>query len=96
MSNPGSMGDVIFADTVASISASAGVVKLNLVRTEEPTKEGEEARVVPAGRLVIPLPGFLYAVSIVEGFVNKEEFQKLIKSYQEAGMLPSSDGDAES
>ena len=83
--------DVIFIDTIESVASASGVIKLNLVRAVEPTEEGEEPQIVPAGRLVMPLPGFIYAVSVIEGFLNKEEVRKLIKAYQELEMLPGDD-----
>ena len=49
--------DVVFVDTIESVTSASGVIKLNLVRTVEPTQEGEEPQIVPAGRLVMPLPG---------------------------------------
>ena len=85
--------DVIFIDTIESVTSASGVIKLNLVRTVEPTREGEEPQIVPAGRLVMPLPGFVYAVSMIEGFLNKEEVQKLLKAYQDLEMLPRDDTD---
>ena len=85
--------DVVFVDTIESVTSASGVIKLNLVRTVEPTQEGEEPQIVPAGRLVMPLPGFVYAVSVIEGFLNKEEVQKLLKAYQGLEMLPRDDTD---
>lgn len=79
----------IYVDTIESITSSSGIIKLNLVRTKEAVKEGEEAQILSAGQLIMPLAGFLYAMSIMQSFGQSKEVQELISKYQELGFVPS-------
>ena len=85
-----SSSDVIYVDTIESVASSSGVVKLNLVRTKEAIKEGEEVQILPAGQIVMTLTGFLYAMSIMQGFLQTQDMQDLISKYTELGFIPSS------
>ena len=40
----------------------------------------------------MPLPGFLYACSVIQSFMQDDKMQATVQKYREAGFLPDGEG----
>ena len=82
----------IFAETVSAVNFSNGVVRLffsghdveGLLNPDDSGSSNPETRFC----VTMPLPGFLYAISVVQGFVENEKFQDIVRRSVEAGFIP--------
>ena len=81
-----------FVETLSAVNCSNGVVRLFFVgQNLEQLSNGEQGENPSAELrkcLTMPLPGFLYAVSVVQNFLDDDKMKDLIRRYQDAGMLP--------
>lgn len=89
-----------YAETVSAVNFSNGVVRLFFA--------GQDLEVLAAGEssgepkaetrfcVVLPLPGFLYALSVVQSFVENDRFKEVVDKATVAGLLPqNSDSSAQ-
>ncbi len=83
-----------FVETVQAVNYSNGVVKmfllgqdlLHLSKGLDPEEQKSELREV----IAMPLPGFLYACSVIQNFMQDEKMQAIIQKYKDVGFLPES------
>ena len=85
--------EMIYADTVIGINFNNGVVKLMLANQdltkniEDEEGEPEEIQMKTSNAISMPLPGFLYMVSVIETLLKDPKMTDTIKKYTEAGIL---------
>ncbi len=89
----------IYADTVSAINFNNGMVRMYLVDLDpvEMSKEGADpSKIEPRlkDQIIMPLPGFLYMVSIIKNLVDDPKVQKMVEKYVELGLLPPVDTQA--
>ncbi|RED53220.1 hypothetical protein [Aestuariispira insulae] len=81
-----------FVETLSAVNCSNGVVRLFFVGQDLEAVSSGEMGENPTPELrkcvTMPLPGFLYAVSVVQNFLEDDKMKELIQRYQDAGMLP--------
>ena len=82
----------IFAETVSAVNFSNGVVRIFFAGQDlDHLASGQDiSEAQPQNRFCVTmtLPGFLYAMSVVQGFVENEKFQSVVQRSVEAGFLP--------
>ncbi|MEM6460914.1 MAG: hypothetical protein AAF724_03270 [Pseudomonadota bacterium] len=86
------MKNVEYVDTLGAVQMNNGVVRLYFV-SQDPSllSQGiEPSKVQPelANCVAMPLPGFLYAMSVINNFIGDERMQKMLQSAQDSGSLP--------
>lgn len=88
----------VYAETVSAINFNNGVVRMFLV-DQDPSalaeKNVDPSKITPRlkQQVIMPLPGFLYMVSIIRGLMEDPKMQEVVKKYVELGLLPkASDG----
>lgn len=84
----------IFVDTVSAINVNNGIVKIHLVAqsTEQQNisnSDTDETKFDDVGQITMPLNGFLYMLSVIEGLMQDDKMKDMIKRFQQAGILPS-------
>ncbi|RED45755.1 peptide chain release factor 1 [Aestuariispira insulae] len=81
-----------FVETLSAVNCANGVVRLFFVGQDlEKLASGEQDETTPPEIrqcVTMPLPGFLYAVSVMRNFLEDEKLQALLQQYQDAGLLP--------
>lgn len=83
--------DITFVDTLSGINVGNGVVKLYFVTQDENEGQPEFPKAMqPAQTLVMPVPGFMYMVSVVKGLLENPKMIEQIQRYIDAGLLPAS------
>lgn len=84
--------NIQFVDTLSGINVGNGVVKLYFVTQDEQALQEEALDNVnnmnPAQTLVMPIPGFMYMVSVVKGLLDNPKMAEQIERYIDAGLLP--------
>jgi len=84
----------VYVETVSAINYNNGVVKIFMV-DQDPAhfaeKDADPSNIKPRlkQQVIMPLPGFLYMVSVIKGLIEDPKMQALIEKYTELGMLPS-------
>ncbi|WP_369177758.1 hypothetical protein [Candidatus Thiodubiliella endoseptemdiera] len=82
----------IYADTVSAINVNNGIVKMHLVAqspNQGVTDNNDEAKFDELGEITMPLNGFLYMLSVIEGLMQDEKMKDMIERFQKAGIIPS-------
>lgn len=84
----------IYADTVSAIHFNNGVVRMMLVDQDPATlaQAGDGPTDVKPRlkqQVIMPLPGFLYMLSVVKGLMEDPKMQEAIRKYVELGLLPT-------
>ncbi|MBS8260642.1 peptide chain release factor 1 [Roseibium polysiphoniae] len=84
----------VYAETVSAINFNNGVVRMLLVDQDpQLLAKGEQVAADIEPRLkqqvIMPLPGFLYMLSVVKGLMEDPKMQGIIEKYAELGLLPS-------
>ena len=86
-------GQEVYADTISAVNFNNGVVKLVLVGQDMSDFAKEENNKDPVMEhkktLVMPLAGFLYALSVMQGLCNEEKMKTIIEKYEKADLLQS-------
>ena len=82
-----------FFDTISAISVNSGVVKMHLAsqdQSEESLENKDPAKIKMNTEEIIamPLPGFIYAVTVINGLINNPKMKEQIEKYKELGLLP--------
>ena len=81
-----------FYDTISAISVNAGIVKIHFAKQDDPENKqinGQSQPKFSTEQIVaLPLPGFMYAVSIIQGLLNNPKMTAQIEKYIELGLLP--------
>ncbi len=80
--------EIKLVDSVGAVQMSNGVVRLYFV-AQDPTllSQGVDPQQVKpelAEVVAMPLPGFLYAVKVIENFLKDEKMQKILNSGRDA------------
>ncbi len=85
----------IYVETLSTINFSHGLVRLFFVGhdLENMTKDAEPKGLPTELRqcVTMPLPGFLYAASVISNFMGEEKFKELLERYKSVGFLPQSE-----
>lgn len=82
----------IFVDTVSAINVNNGIVKMHLVAQssdQQITTNSDETKFDDLGQITMPLNGFLYMLSVIEGLMKDEKMKDIIERFQKAGLLPT-------
>lgn len=84
----------VYAETVSAINFNNGVVRMLLVDQDPETlaKGGKEAQDIEPRlkqQVIMPLPGFLYMLSVIKGLMEDPKMQGVIEKYTELGLLPN-------
>ncbi len=89
------MNDV-YVDTVSAINFNNGVVKMLMVDQDPDTIAEQKPGQAPADvtprikqQVVMPLPGFLYMLSVIKGLMEDPKMVGIIEKYAELGLLPT-------
>ena len=80
----------IFVDTVSAINVNNGIVKMNLVAqsSEQPiTDDNNAPKFDDLGQITMPLNGFLYMLSVIEGLMQDDKMKDMIQRFQAAGII---------
>ena len=84
----------VYVETVAAINFNNGIVRMLLVdqdpavlMTNGAKPEDMEPRLKQ--QIMMPLPGFLYMLSVIKGLMEDPKMQEVIQKYTELGLLPS-------
>ena len=84
----------LYAETVSAVNFSNGVVRMILV-DQDPSAlvEGNADPAKAAARfkqqVIMPLPGFLYMLTVIRGLVEDPKMQEMLSKYTELGLLPA-------
>ena len=89
-----------YIETVQAVNYANGIVKMFLVGQDlehlskglNPEEQKAELREV----IAMPLPGFLYACSVIQSFMQDEKMQAIVQKYKDAGFLPDGEGEQDS
>ena len=86
----------IYADTIVGINFNNGVVKMVLANQDLENilnNEGasEEVNMKSTKVLNMSLPGFLYAVSVIESLLKDPKMVSTIEQYTKAGILKTAE-----
>ena len=81
------------AETITAVSVHNGVARLffagmdidGMTKLESPT---EPPKTKPVLCTAMPLPGFLYAATVIEKFLREESVQAIIRNMDKAGVAP--------
>ncbi|WP_138472987.1 peptide chain release factor 1 [Poseidonocella sp. HB161398] len=89
----------IYVDTVTAINFSNGVVRMVMVDQDpaaiaRPVPDEDAPRMREKQQVIMPLPGFLYMVSVIKGLVDDPKMQEIIARHVSAGLLPGTDAPA--
>lgn len=84
-----------YVETISAVNYLNGVVRLycaghdvqGLLISEDNAQGPSETRFC----VTMPLSGFLYAMSVVNGFVENERFAEIVKRSIDAGLIPTTD-----
>ncbi|SMN16723.1 hypothetical protein CRYPD_1214 [uncultured Candidatus Thioglobus sp.] len=83
----------MFVDTISAINVNNGIVKMNLVAQsseQQPTDgNNNEPKFDDLGQITMPLNGFLYMLSVIEGLMQDDKMKDMIQRFQEAGIIPT-------
>ncbi|MBA5249446.1 MAG: hypothetical protein FE834_07995 [Gammaproteobacteria bacterium] len=84
----------IFVDTISAINVNNGIVKMHLVAQssdQQTVANGntDETKFDDVGQITMPLNGFLYMLSVIEGLMQDDKMKDMIERFQQAGILPS-------
>ena len=82
----------ILVDTLSAIQMSNGLVRMMFVNqnVEEFARGVSPEQVKPELRqcITMPLPGFIFAATVIEKFLNDPRLQAVLKQARESGALP--------
>lgn len=89
----------IYIETVSSIRFNNGVIKMLMVDQDPDTLSEDEADPANATprlkqQVIMPLPGFLYMISVIQGLMEDPKMQAVVEKYVELGLLPEGPEDA--
>jgi hypothetical protein len=84
----------VLVDTLSAIQMSNGLVRLMFVNqdVEELAKGVAAEQIKPQLRqcVTMPLPGFIFAVSVIEKFLKDAHLQEVLQKARESKLLPES------
>jgi len=93
----------VYAETVSAINFHNGIVRMLLVDQDPAHLMKKDVRpedVQPRMKqqILMPLPGFLYMVSVIKSLLEDEKMQDVLARYTELGLIspekrPSAAGD---
>lgn len=84
----------IYVDTVSAINFNNGVVRMIMVDQDPSTVAAGQAEPGAAPKMrekqqvIMPLPGFLYMVSVIQGLTDDPKMKDIIARHVGAGLLP--------
>jgi hypothetical protein len=82
----------ILVDTLSAIQMSNGLVRMMFVNqdVEEFARGVAPDQVKPQLRqcITMPLPGFIFAATVIEKFLQDPRLQEVLKQARESGALP--------
>lgn len=83
----------IYVDTVSAINFSNGVVRITMVEQDPEISPEEIANLEDyqprmKQQVVMPLPGFLYMMNVIQGLMEDPKMQDVIKRHVDAGLMP--------
>ncbi|AYQ56775.1 hypothetical protein BTHERMOSOX_1053 [Bathymodiolus thermophilus thioautotrophic gill symbiont] len=82
----------IFVDTVSAINVNNGIVKMQLVAQsseQQATDNDDKPKFDDLGQITMPLNGFLYMLSVIEGLMQDDKMKDMIQRFQTAGIIPT-------
>ncbi|PWW03693.1 hypothetical protein DFR52_101379 [Hoeflea marina] len=90
----------LYAETVSAINFNNGMVRLLLVDQDPAAlaeKGADAGEVKPRlkQQLIMPLPGFLYMLSVIRGLMEEPKMQQIIEKYIELGLINRKPDDAD-
>ncbi|TQV78634.1 hypothetical protein [Denitrobaculum tricleocarpae] len=82
----------IYVETVSSINFNNGVVRLFMVDqnpSELMEKDADPSKLTPRlkQQVIMPLPGFIYMLSVIRGLMEDPKMQGIVEKYVELGLL---------
>lgn len=88
----------VYAETVSVINFNNGVVRMMLVDQDpsvlaENGNDPEKMKPRMKQQIIMPLPGFLYMISVIKGLMEDPKMQQVIEKYSELGLLPQAGTD---
>lgn len=84
----------IYVDTVHAINFNNGVVRMIMVDQDPSTiaagqlEDGAAPKMREKQQVIMPLPGFLYMVSVIQGLIDDPKMKDIIARHAAAGLLP--------
>lgn len=83
----------VYAETVSAINFNNGVVRMMLVDQDpaalaENDSDPESLKPRMKQQIIMPLPGFLYMLSVIKGLMDDPKMQQVIEKYSQLGLLP--------
>ncbi len=82
----------VLVDTMSAVHMNNGLVRLMFVGQDveqiEAGQTAEQVSPVLKQCITMPLPGFIYTMSVIESFLKEERLQEIIAKAKESGAFP--------
>ncbi|MCP4099712.1 MAG: hypothetical protein GY748_26140 [Planctomycetaceae bacterium] len=86
-----------FVETISAVNFSNGIVRLFFAGQDLSglIDDDKTSETTPENRFCVtmPLAGFLYAMTVVQGFVENDKFKSIVDRSAKAGFLPGVEAD---
>ena len=89
----------LYAETISAVNFSNGVVRMILVDQDPNALVADNAGATKSAprlkqQIIMPLPGFLYMLTVIRGLIEDPKMQDVLKKYTELGLLPAKPEDS--